>query len=105
MKPLSQVTVYLLPEAIVAVVGATEPFEIVGLLQGFGLLSLVQVGKVESCPLVQVTSELPLSVNPLSQVTVYLLPEAIVAVVGATEPSEIVGLLQVVTAPKDFLDC
>ena len=53
-----------------------------------------QVGKVESCPLVQVTSELPLSVKPLSQVTVYLLPEAIVAVVGATEPSEIVGLLQ-----------
>ena len=35
MKPLSQVTVYLLPEAIVADVGATEPSEIVGLLQEF----------------------------------------------------------------------
>ena len=40
------------------------------------------------------TSLFPLKVNPVSQVTVYLLPEAIVAEVGATVPSEIVGLLQ-----------
>ena len=53
-----------------------------------------QVGKVESCSAVQVTSAFPLRVKPLLQVTMYLLPEAIVAVVGATKPFEIVGLLQ-----------
>ena len=52
------------------------------------------VGRVESFPSVQVTSLSPLKVNPVSQVTVYLLPEAIVADVGVTVPSEIVGLLQ-----------
>ena len=52
------------------------------------------VGRVESFPSVQVTSLSPLKVNPVSQVTVYLLPEAIVAEVGVTVASEIVGLLQ-----------
>ena len=92
VNPVSQVTVYLLPEAIVADVGVTVPSEIVGLLHGLGLLE--QVGKVDSTPFVQVTSLFPLKVNPLSQVTVYLLPEAIVAEVGVTVASEIVGLLQ-----------
>ena len=52
------------------------------------------VGRVDNTPFVQVTSLFPLKVNPVLQVTVYLLPEAIVAEVGATVPSEIVGLLQ-----------
>ena len=52
------------------------------------------VGRVDNTPFVQVTSLLPLKVNPVLQVTVYLLPEAIVAEVGATVPSEIVGLSQ-----------
>ena len=49
---------------------------------------------MDNTPVVQVTSLFPLKVNPVLQVTVYLLPEAIVAEVGATVPSEIVGLLQ-----------
>ena len=53
-----------------------------------------QVGKVDSTPFVQVTSLFPLKVNPPSQVTVYLLPEVIVADEGDTVPSAIVGLLQ-----------
>ena len=60
-----------------------------------------QVGKVDSTPFVQVTSLFPLKVNPVSQVTVYLLPEAIVAEVGDTVPSAIVGLLHVFADPKN----
>ena len=100
VNPVLQVTVYLLPEAIVAEVGATVPSEIVGLSHGLGFVE--QVGKVDNTPFVQVTSFSPLKVNPLLQVTVYLLPEAIVADVGVTVPSEIVGLLQEL-AKKTFL--
>ena len=49
---------------------------------------------MDSTPFVQLTSLFPFKVNPVSQVTVYLLPEAIVADVGVTVLSEIVGLLQ-----------
>ena len=59
-------------------------------------------GRVDNTPFLQVTSFSPLKVNPLLQVTVYLLPEAIVVDVGVTVPSEIVGLLQEL-AKKTFL--
>jgi hypothetical protein len=59
---------------------------------------------VDNTPVVQVTSLSPLKVNPVLQVTVYLLPEAIVADVGATVPSEIVGLLQGLAETHNFIE-